>query len=95
MPRALRQSVIVAFAAAAWGHPGAVSSSTRIARAPHGHLVPHRGFDVVQDRALAFGAGLAAGVNQPGKRVAHAGEFVDAQLQVIDPAAGHRPGFIT
>ena len=68
-------SVIVTLAAAASADtPGAVSNSIRTVI-----YVPTRCFDVVQDRAFAFGTRLAAGFNQKGECVAHAGEFVDAQ----------------
>lgn len=48
----------------------------------------------MQDGAVTLGAGLITGVDQTGERITHAGEFVDAQLQVGDPGAGHRPGLL-
>ena len=48
----------------------------------------------MQDRAVTLGAGLITGVDQPGERITHANEFVDALLQVGDAGAGHRPGLV-
>jgi hypothetical protein len=50
--------------------------------------------DVVQDRAVMLGAGLITGVDQTGERITHAREFGEAQLQVGDARAGHRPSLV-
>jgi len=46
--------------------------------------------DVVQDRAVALAAGLITGIHQASERVTHTRKFVDAPLEVGDPAACHR-----
>jgi hypothetical protein len=37
---------------------------------------------------------MITGVHELGERIPHISEFVDALMQVGDPGAGHRPGFV-
>ena len=49
---------------------------------------------MLQNRAVTLGPGLITGIDQTSERITHARQFVDAQLQVCDPGAGHRPGLV-
>src|SRR5260370_17182341 len=90
-PSLVRQWVMTCRAGAAWGQCGAVSSSIRMrSRLGGGGCCGGGGLDVVQDRAVTLGAGLITGVDQPGERITHAGEVLDAALQVGDSHPGHR-----